>query len=66
MNGVLLRVGFTFKTSLDSRRGFLIMFIPNLPRLVMIGSLIISLKSEEVLIQQERIKLLESVVGTIW
>lgn len=36
---VLLSVSLTFKTSVDSRRGFLIQFLQNNPRLVMIGCL---------------------------
>ena len=49
------------KTSLGVRRGLLINFLPNFPRLVMIGCLNLSLKREKVLAHQARSQLVESV-----
>ena len=60
-----LRVGLTFKTSLGSRRGFLIKFPPNFSRIVMIGCLTLSLKREELLVHQQRRQLVESVARSI-
>ena len=59
------RVGFTFKTSLSSRRGFLIKFLPNFPRLVMIGFLTQSLKKEGVLVHLQGSQLVGSVSRNI-
>ena len=50
-----LRVGFIFKKSIGSTRGFLIMFFQKFPRLGTIGCLTLSLKREEVVILQARI-----------
>ena len=63
--GGLLRVGLTFKTSLGSKRGFLIKFHPIFQRLVTTGCLTLSLKREEVLSHQPRSQLVESVTRSI-
>ena len=65
MKVVLQRVGLTIKTSLCSRRGFLIKFLQNSPGLVMIGCLTLSLKKDEVLANLTRIQLVESVARSI-
>ena len=44
---VLQRVCLTFKTSLGLRRCLLIKFLPNFPRIMMIGFLVLSLKREK-------------------
>ena len=65
MKVFLERVGLTFNTSVGSRRGFLINFPQNFPRLVMIGCLTLSLKKKEVLAHQARSQLVESVSRSI-
>ena len=54
-----------FKTSLDLRRGLLIKFLTNFPRLMMIGCLTLSLKREEVLAHQVKSQLVENVARSI-
>ena len=54
MKVVLQRVSLTFKTSLGSRRGFLMKFPLYFPRLVILGCLTLSLKRDEVLAHQVR------------
>ena len=61
MKVVPLSVGLTFKTILGSRRGFLVKFLLNLPMLVIIGCLTLSLRREEVLAHRVIRQNLESV-----
>ena len=62
---VLQRVGLTFNTSLGYRRGPLIKFLQNFPRVGMIGYLTLSLKREELLSHQTRRPLVENVARRI-
>ena len=62
---VFLMVVLTFKTSLGSTRSFLIKFPPNLPKLVMILCVTLSLKREVVVAHQARSQLVESVARKI-
>ena len=62
---VLQMVSLISMEILGSRIGFLIKFLPNFPRLMMIVFLTLSLKREEVLAHQTRSKLVESVARRI-
>ena len=61
MMEVLQKIGLRYKTSLDSRSGFLIKFLPSSLSLVVIGFLTICLRREKVLVYQSRSPLVESV-----
>ena len=58
---VLQTIGLIYKTRLDYRRGFLIMFLTSSLRLVVIGCPTIILVREKVLLHQSRSQLVESV-----
>lgn len=62
---VLQMVSLISMEILGSRIGFLIKFLPNFPRLMMIVFLTLSLKREEVLAHQERSELVENVERSI-
>ena len=64
-DGGSLKVGLTFKTRLDLRRVLPIKFLPNFPRLGIIGCITLSLKREEVLAHQKRSRLVKSVARSI-
>ena len=65
MKVVSQRVGFKFKISLGSRRCFLIMFLANIPRLMIIGFITLYIQKEEVLDYQVRIQFVESLERSI-
>ena len=61
----LRRVGFISKTNLDLRRHLIIKFLPNFPRLVLIECKTLCLKKVDVLANQARSKIVESVARSI-
>ena len=61
----LQREGWKFQRNLYSTRGYPIKSLPNFPRLVMIGYIILSLKKKEVIVHQARSLLVPSVVRSI-
>lgn len=62
---VLQRVSLISKKIIGLRRGLLIMFLQNIPRIVMIGCLILRLLREKLLAHQTRSRLFESVRRSI-
>ena len=65
MNVAFLMGGWKLKTSLDSRRGYLIKFLANFLIFLMIGCRTLSLKRYEVLFYKVRIRLVESTIRSI-